>query len=82
MAMMESDFLGNPVLETSGFQYSLSPEPSVQIKAMLAFFTKAEVYSCVYFVFSQALKNSDSFGWAYLRSYTQKYRDSIQNIYF
>lgn len=65
MTMMESGFLGSPVLETSGFQYSLSPEPSVQTQSVLAFFIKAEVYS---FVFSQALKNSDFFGYAYLRS--------------
>lgn len=61
MTMMESDFLGNPVLETPRFQYSLSTEPSSQINAMLAFFIKAEVYSCVYLVFSQATK-TQSFG--------------------
>lgn len=68
MTMTESGFRGSPVLETSGFQYSLSPEPSVQTQSVLAFFIKAEVYSCVFFVFSQALKNSDFFGYAYLRS--------------
>lgn len=56
MTMMESDYLGNPVLETPGFQYSLSTELSSQINAMLAFFIKAEVYSCVCFVFSQSIK--------------------------
>lgn len=54
MPVIESDFVG--------FQYSLSLEPSVQINAMLAFSIKAKRYLYVYFVFSQALKNSKFFG--------------------